>query len=97
VTRIEDLRLRRNNTIRFAVAVLLNWILAVFVVVNTWIDLDAATALHVSAYFVPIAIISSFGLLLTRIRPYQSKALGGLSWLCVCAPLFWVVLIIAVM
>jgi hypothetical protein len=79
------------------VAVLLNWILAVFVVVNTWIDVGAATALQVSAYFVPTAIVSSFGLLLARKRPYQSKTLGGLSWLCVCAPLFWVVLTIAVM
>lgn len=96
MTRIEDLRLRRNNTIRFAIAVLLNWILAVFVVVTAWIDVDAATALHTAAFFVPIAIISSVGLVLARKRPYQSTALGGLSWVCVCAPLFWVLLIIGV-
>jgi hypothetical protein len=96
VIRIEDLRLRRHNTIRFAVAVLLNWILAVFIVVNTWLEVDAATALHLSAFFVPIAIVSSVGLALVRKRPYQSKALGGLSWVCVCAPLFWVLLIIGV-
>jgi hypothetical protein len=97
VTRIEDLRLRRNNTIRFAVACVLNWILAVFVAVDTWIELDAGTALHVSVFFVPIAVVSSFGFVLARKQPYQTKTLGGLSWLCVCAPLFWVVLTIAVL
>jgi hypothetical protein len=96
VTRIEDLRLRRNNTVRFAVAAVLNWMLAVFVVVSTWIDVDASTALHLSAFFVPSAMVSSIGLVLARKRPYQSKAMGGLSWVCVCAPLFWVLLIVAV-
>jgi hypothetical protein len=33
---------------------------------------------------------------LARKRPYQTKALGGLSWVCVCAPLFWLLLIIGV-
>lgn len=70
--------------------------LAVFVVVTTWIDLDATTALHLSAFFVPIATVSSVGWVLARNRPYQSKVLGGLSWVCVCAPLFWVLLIIGV-
>jgi hypothetical protein len=97
VTRIEDLRLRRNNTIRFAVAAVLNWILAAYVVVSAWVWVDAAAALHLSAFFVPIGIASSVGLVLTRKRPYQSKSLGGLSWLCVCAPLFSVVLTIAVL
>jgi hypothetical protein len=96
VTRIEDLRLRRNNTIRFVVASVLNWILAVYIVVSTWIWLDAAAALHSAAFFAPIAIVSTVGLVLARRRPYQTKALGGLSWLCACAPLFWVLLIIGV-
>jgi hypothetical protein len=96
VTRIEDLRLRRNNAIRFAVAVPLNWILAACIVVSSWIYVDAATALHLAAFFVPIAIVSTVGLVLARKRPYQTKALGGLSWVCVCAPLFWVLLIIGV-
>ena len=84
MTRIEDLRLRRNNTIRFAIASVLNWMLAVFVVVTTWIDLDATTALHLSAFFVPIATVSSVGWVLARNRPYQSKVLGGLHG-CVSA------------
>jgi hypothetical protein len=96
VTRIEDLRLRRNNTIRFAVASVLNWILAVYVVVSTWIWVDAATALHLAAFFVPIAIVSSVGLMLARKRSRQNSTLGGLSWVCVCAPLFWILLIIGV-
>jgi len=96
VTRIEDLRLRRNNTIRFAIGTVLNWILAVYIVVSTWIWLDAASALHLAAFFVPIAIVSSVGLALTRKRPYQTTSLGILSWACVCAPLFWVLLIIGV-
>lgn len=96
MTRIEDLRLRRNNTIRFAIASVLNWMLAVFVVVSTSIDVDAATALHLSAFFVPIATVSSVGWVLARKRPYQSKTLGGLSWVFVCAPLFWVLLVIGI-
>jgi hypothetical protein len=96
VTRIEDLRLRRNNTIRFAIAAVLNWILAAYIVGSTWIWVDAASALHLGAFFVPIAIVSSVGLVLARKRPYQTKALGGLSWVCVCAPLFWLLLIIGV-
>jgi hypothetical protein len=82
--------------LRFAVASVLNWILAVYVVVTTWMDVDVAIALHLSAFFVPIAVVSSLGLVLARKRPYQGKTLGGLSWLCVCAPLFWVALTIAV-
>jgi hypothetical protein len=54
-------------------------------------------ALHVSALFVPIAVVSSVGFVLARNRPCQTKTLGGLSWLCVCAPLFSVVLTIAVL
>jgi hypothetical protein len=54
-------------------------------------------ALRVSALFVPIAVVSSVGFVLARNRPYQTKTLGGLSWLCVCAPLFWVVRTIAVL
>lgn len=95
MTRVEDLRLRRNNTIRFAVAAVLNWILAAYIVVSSWIWVDADAALHLGAFFVPIAIVSTVGLVLARKRPYQTKALGGLSWLCVCAPPFWVLLAIA--
>jgi hypothetical protein len=96
VTRIEDLRLRRNSTIRFALGAVLNWVLAVYIVVSTWIWVDAAIALHLCAFFVPIAIVSSVGLALTRKRPYQTKSLGILSRACVFAPLFWVLLIVGV-
>ena len=96
MTRVEDLRLRKHNSIRFAIATVLNWILATFVVVNAWIDVDPGAALHLAAFFVPIAVVSSLGLLLARKRPYQTTTLGALSWVCVCLPVFWVALVFAI-
>ncbi len=80
---------RRNDTVRLAVAAVLNWILAALVTRNSWSS-GATETLEAAGLFVPIAIVSSIGLVLARKQSIHSSALVAISYACVGAPLFWV-------